>query len=109
MKKDQAEWAIRENLGAVGRLRDQDFYKATYYLDKNEWVSSKAEDGMLDSIIDTKEILKYDNDTIRETLKERHQRKEGSVPSDKEIDKEIANMRATYYSETLDIAKLFTI
>ena len=108
MDPRQAEWAIRESLNATGRLHNQDFYKAKYYLDKGDWNPEEASGEMLTSILYSGGILEYDEDTIQNAIHEYVKRKYGALEGAKAETVERANITAGYYNDVLNIAKFFT-
>ena len=109
MDKDRAEWELRESLGATGRLHNQDFYKAKYFLDGNEWAPEAATNAMLEAILFSGGILEYDEQTIRDTIKEYVKRAYGVLDDLEAESQERANLTGSYYNDVLNIAKLFTI
>ena len=114
MDPEQAEWEIRESLAVTGRLHNQDFYKAKYYLgdpeddaSANVWDPAAATDAMLNEIIFTGGILQYDEKTIMDTIKEYLKRKPGTTKKNlnAKASTELTNVSASFYNDMLNIAK----
>ena len=107
MDRRQAEWAIRESLNSTGRLHNQDFYKAKYYLDKGDWSPEEATNEMLYAILYQGGIFEYSEKIIDETIHEYVNRKYGTLEGLKTETTERANITAGYYNDVLNIAKFF--
>lgn len=107
MDPDAAAWEVRESLSTTGRLHNQDFYKAKYYLDDDVWDPSAATDSMLYEIIYTGGILQYDEKTIMDTIKEYLKRKPGTTSKNlnAKANTELTNVSASFYNDILNIAK----
>lgn len=108
-----AEWEVREALNATGRLHDQAFYKAKYYLDARSWDPSQADDSMLLSIIRGGTLQSYGEDVVNATVKEYVKRMYGFTGTEAQefedlIEQESADIKASYYNDVLNIAKLIT-
>lgn len=108
MDPRQVEWAIRESLNSTGRLHNQDFYKAKYYLDRGGWSPEEATGEMLTAILYSGGILEYDEDTIQETIREYVKRIYGVLNDEETETTERANITAGYYNDVLNIASFFT-
>ena len=108
MDPRQAEWAIRESLNSTGRLHNQDFYKAKYYLDSGEWSPEAASGEMLSAILYSGGILEYNEETIQATIREYVKRVYGTLEDLEAENTERANITAGYYNDVLNIAKIFT-
>lgn len=102
MSKQQAEWELREALGAVSRLRDQDFYKANYYYKDNKWDPTLATVEMLSSFITGGGLIKAPLNVIKATFKEYAKRTHGNA------EKEQSAAIASYHNDILNIAKMIT-
>ena len=100
---DVVEWDIRENLSANDRLRNQDFYKAKYYYDGNEWDPTLATNSMLTSFIEGGGLVSASPDIIEKTFAELTRRFGGNS------EEEQAQQMAGYHNEIMNIAKLFMI
>lgn len=113
MSPDEAYVELREAISISGRLHNQDFYKAQYFLDKGTWDTSKATNEMLTEIVLTGGILKYDEDTIMTTLKA-YILKNNNIKEDdqKAINEEITKLRtettARFYNDMLNVGRIIT-
>lgn len=111
MDPRQAEWEIKEALNAAGRLHNQDFYKAQYYLDRGDWDVTQADDGMLTAILTGGTLPQYGDDIVDETVKEYVKRLYGFSSDDAGAfdalaQSEKSEMQANYYNDILNIAKV---
>lgn len=107
-----AEWELREALNASGRLHDNNFYKAQYYLDGGEWDPTQATNEMLQAVISGGTLPRYGANIVDQTIKEYMQRIYNITESkDKEFiesatAQEKQEMVAGYYNDILNIAKM---
>ena len=115
MKPKAADWEVKEALNAVGRLHDQAFYKAQYFLDKGTWDEKKAETDMLISIIRGGTLKKYGESIFDATVREFVRRTYGFTEEEMQdgfnemlVTREAANVESSYYSDLYDIAKVIT-
>lgn len=115
MQPKAADWEIKEALNAVGRLHDQAFYKAQYFLDKGTWDEKKAETDMLISIIRGGTLKKYGESIFDATVREYVRRTYGFSEEEMQdgfnemlVTREAANVESSYYSDLYDIAKVIT-
>ena len=113
MKPKAADWEVKEALNAVGRLHDQAFYKAQYFLDKGTWDEKKAETDMLISIIRGGTLKKYGESIFDATVREFVRRTYGYTEEEMQdgfnemlVTREAANVESSYYSDLYDIAKV---
>lgn len=110
MDPEQAEWEIRESLAVTGRLHNQDFYKAKYFLDRESWEPSEATNEMLNAMLFSGGILSYDEETIMKTVREYVKRQIGYSGEDKQKLEEMtqaekSQITAGFYNDILNIAK----
>lgn len=110
-----ADWEVKEALNAVGRLHDQAFYKAQYFLDKGTWDEKKAETDMLISIIRGGTLKKYGESIFDATVREYVRRTYGLSEEEMQdgfnemlVTREAANVESSYYSDLYDIARVIT-
>lgn len=115
MKPKAADWEVKEALNAVGRLHDQAFYKAQYFLDNGTWDAKKAETDMLISIIRGGTLKKYGESIFDATVREFVRRTYGYTEEEMQdgfnemlVTREAANVESSYYSDLYDIAKVIT-
>lgn len=115
MQPKAADWEVKEALNAVGRLHDQAFYKAQYFLDKGTWDEKKAETDMLISIIRGGTLKKYGESIFDATVREFVRRTYGYTEEEMQdgfnemlVTREAANVESSYYSDLYDIAKVIT-
>ena len=115
MQPKAADWEVKEALNAVGRLHDQAFYKAQYFLDKGTWDEKKAETDMLISIIRGGTLKKYGESIFDATVREYVRRTYGFSEEEMQdgfnemlVTREAANVESSYYSDLYDIAKVIT-
>lgn len=115
MSPKAADWEVKEALNATGRLHDQAFYKAQYFLDKGIWDEKKAETDMLISIIRGGTLKKYGESIFDATVREFVRRTYGFTEEEMQdgfnemlVTREAANVEASYYSDLYDIAKVIT-
>ena len=113
MQPKAADWEVKEALNAVGRLHDQAFYKAQYFLDKGTWDEKKAETDMLISIIRGGTLKKYGESIFDATVREFVRRTYGYTEEEMQdgfnemlVTREAANVESSYYSDLYDIAKV---
>ena len=111
MDPRQAEWEIRESLNAAGRLHNQDFYKAQYYLDDDTWDPAQATNEMLQAIITGGTLQSYGENVVTATIQEYVRRIYGFASDDVDafnwaVDQARAQMQAGYYQDILNIAKV---
>lgn len=100
---DVIEWDLRENLSANDRLRNNDFYKAKYYYEDNEWDPTLATNSMLTSFVEGGGLITASPDIIEKTFAELTRRFGGNS------DEEQAQQMASYHNKIMNIAKLFMI
>ena len=115
MQPKAADWEVKEALNAFGRLHDQAFYKAQYFLDKGTWDAKKAETDMLISIIRGGTLKKYGESIFDATVREFVRRTYGYTEEEMQdgfnemlVTREAANVESSYYSDLYDIAKVIT-
>ena len=115
MSPKAADWEVKEALNAAGRLHDQAFYKAQYFLDKGTWDATKAETDMLISIIRGGTLKSYGQSVFDATVREFVRRTYGLSEEEMQdgfnemlVTREAANVEASYYSDLYDIARVIT-
>ena len=115
MSPKAAEWEVKEALNAAGRLHDQAFYKAQYYLEGGTWDATKADTDMLISIIRGGTLQNYGDNVFDATVREFVRRTHGLIEEEMQdgfnemlVTREAANLEASYYSDLYDIAKVIT-
>lgn len=115
MSPKAAEWEVKEALNAAGRLHDQAFYKAQYYLEGGTWDATKADTDMLISIIRGGTLQNYGDNVFDATVREFVRRTHGLSEEEMQdgfnemlVTREAANLEASYYSDLYDIAKVIT-
>lgn len=115
MQPKAADWEVKEALNAAGRLHDQAFYKAQYFLDKGTWDEKKAETDMLISIIRGGTLKSYGESIFDATVREFVRRTYGFTEEEMQdgfnemlVTREASNVESSYYSDLYDIAKVIT-
>ena len=115
MSPKAADWEVKEALNAAGRLHDQAFYKAQYYLEGGTWDATKADSDMLISIIRGGTLQNYGDSifdaTVREFVRRTHGLSEEEMQdgfNEMLVTREAANLEASYYSDLYDIARIIT-
>lgn len=99
MSKDQAKLELMEDLNALERTRNQNFYKALGYIEGGEWDPEEASDDMLREVVSSGFIDRYPD--IAQATVDEYIRRLGDSG-----DEQYASERSSYANDILAIAKM---
>lgn len=99
MSKEQAQMELMENLNALDRTRNQDFYKAKGYIEDGEWDPEQASDDMLREVVSSGFINEYPD--IAQATVDEYIKRLGEGGEDA-----YASERSGYAQDILAIAKM---